>query len=628
MNKKRKNKENLFLDNNKYMKTYSFSLNSKRKCDKIIKEKLQEDSKTLFKKYYKSKNNNENDIRNKNSFNDINNYYLNSQKTLKNFYLNEDNQFGLKIEGNRTLENFSLDEINNYVNNTCSNRESVLRKKLLNYFYPNDNVNKLMGKEMSLTPIPYKKNVFIKTKKEKDDYLKAKKAAVFMRRLEYNYGLKYKNKKNNIKKIEFIQVLKGAVKVIEDWWLKILNRKKKIKLEKELFENNYLTEKDSMSLENIIQNLETQNSESINSIFTDSLIDKWMTSQVKCLLGTKIKNLKENFDKKNLIFLSRNKNNINNFEINKYRKTNNISVFKPNKKETTFKNNNKRYNNFEKKELNNFEKESIGIDINPIKIIDLYNTISLAQNNRKETTITQSDNIHKNFKKIYSKKNKNGQSSKVNFHDLEILQKKSKTINIKGHKERFYSMDTINNSLSQDDSLNQNISSIDYSIHKIKNTKHKNYNRIHKEKIKVFESVKKGNSKINNSNKSKNITSDIEPIKQEEKINIDINNNSILKLQKNLQKKKNNYNVRYNIIKSQNLNENMIFDKSSMDGSVDEIITKKLKEFYDNDTKYSQRINKIYNQVKSSRMLSFDGKSNFNSLKFKNKNFFNSVDND
>ena len=72
----------------------------------------------------------------------------------------------------------------------------------------------------------------------------------------------------------------------------------------------------------------------------------------------------------------------------------------------------------------------------------------------------------------------------------------------------------------------------------------------------------------------------------------------------------------------------MIFDRSSMDGSVDEIITKKLKEFYDNDTKYSQRINKIYNQVKSSRMLSFDGKSNFNSLKFKYKNFFNSVNND
>ena len=48
-----------------------------------------------------------------------------------------------------------------------------------------------------------------------------------------------------------------------------------------------------------------------------------------------------------------------------------------------------------------------------------------------------------------------------------------------------------------------------------------------------------------------------------------------------------------------------------MDGSVDEIITKKLKEFYDNDTKYSERINKIY-IIKSSRMLSFYGKNNFN----------------
>ena len=43
-----------------------------------------------------------------------------------------------------------------------------------------------------------------------------------------------------------------------------------------------------------------------------------------------------------------------------------------------------------------------------------------------------------------------------------------------------------------------------------------------------------------------------------------------------------------------------------MDGSVDEIITKKLKEFYDNDIKYSQRINKVYNQVKSSRFLICD----------------------
>lgn len=51
-------------------------------------------------------------------------------------------------------------------------------------------------------------------------------------------------------------------------------------------------------------------------------------------------------------------------------------------------------------------------------------------------------------------------------------------------------MNAINNSLSQEESLNQNISSIDYSIHKIKNSKHKNYNRIHKEKLKVLGSEK------------------------------------------------------------------------------------------------------------------------------------------
>jgi len=64
----------------------------------------------------------------------------------------------------------------------------------------------------------------------------------------------------------------------------------------------------------------------------------------------------------------------------------------------------------------------------------------------------------------------------------------------------------------------------------------------------------------------------------------------------------------------------MIFDRSSMDGSVDEIITKKLKEFYDNDTKYSERINKIY-IIKSSRMLSFYGKNNFNYYSYYRINF-------
>ena len=51
--------------------------------------------------------------------------------------------------------------------------------------------------------------------------------------------------------------------------------------------------------------------------------------------------------------------------------------------------------------------------------------------------------------------------------------------------------------------------------------------------------------------------------------------------------------IRYSIIKNQNLNKNKYSDKSSMDGSVDEIITKKLQDFYKRDKKYSQRINDI-----------------------------------
>ena len=42
-------------------------------------------------------------------------------------------------------------------------------------------------------------------------------------------------------------------------------------------------------------------------------------------------------------------------------------------------------------------------------------------------------------------------------------------------------------------------------------------------------------------------------------------------------------------------------EKSSMDGSVDEIITKKLIQIHNNNKKYAERINKAYNQVKSSK---------------------------
>ena len=67
-------------------------------------------------------------------------------------------------------------------------------------------------------------------------------------------------------------------------------------------------------------------------------------------------------------------------------------------------------------------------------------------------------------------------------------------------------------------------------------------------------------------------------------------------------KKKNYYKIKYKIIKSQSLNINISYEKSSIDCSVDGIIYKKLKEFYYKDIKYSQRINKAYNQIKFSKI--------------------------
>ena len=118
MKKKRNDSINLFLKNAKIMKTHSYSLNTRNKYDKIISTNSKKDSKKLFKKYYKSKNSNKNNIKVKDSFNDINYHYLKSQNTILNYFRNKNNQFGLKIEGNKSLENFSLFEISNYIDNT------------------------------------------------------------------------------------------------------------------------------------------------------------------------------------------------------------------------------------------------------------------------------------------------------------------------------------------------------------------------------------------------------------------------------------------------------------------------------------------------------------------------------
>ena len=594
----------------KNLKYHSYSLDNKKKANKKSSNKTNKDCKTLFKSFYKSKNKQRENNSLRNSFNDINNYYLKCQNTVQEFFLNNNNQFGLKTEGNKALENYSLDEISIFLNKTCSYRESILKNKLLNYYYPKDNKNKLMGKEMTLTPIPYKKNVFIKDKIEKENYLKAKRSAVFMRKVEYTHGLKnYKNKEIIQDKNDYILIIKGAIKIIEDWWKSILIKKRKMK--KEIFETLSSEEKESMnSIEkNIIKNLKRKDSDIINSD-KNGLIDKWIITQINNLIGNEMKMPKEHIHKNNLLLLIKSKNFKNiQIEDNNKDKTNNITVFKSNKTKNNINNNNKRYNYFELNSRNSHKQETIQSVQNPVKLVP-KNTFSCELSSKEDTNVSPSENLQKYFKQDFSTKYQNTDktSSKQTLQTLELIPKKYTKNNSNIETEGFYSINTLENLLTQE---NKNINSIESSREKSINSKTKRNNDRYNN-IKIIENKKKENknNNINFSNNSKNITSDIEPIKQDEMINIEINNN-LADLDKNKKKKK-NYKINYNITKSKSSNKNLGSDKSSMDGSVDEIIIKKLKDFYVKDNKYSQRINKAFNQVLASKKLGKCEENNFN----------------
>ena len=294
-------------------------------------------------------------------------------------------------------------------------------------------------------------------------------------------------------------------------------------------------------------------------------------------------------------------------------------MFKTNKNKNKIKNLNKRYNYFERTQKTSSNKESLKSDQNPVKIMQSNNMFYPEGISKEETT--PSDYVQKYLRKDFLKRSKNTNNSRQNLQTLELMKSKYKTVNLNNDNEGFYSSNTIDNLLTQEEYVNPNKNSIENTkYNKILNSKTIENNRVNNDKIKIIEQRKSENN-TNLTNKSKNITSDIEPIKQDEKINI-YNINDVPKSSNNNKKRKKNYEIRYNITKSQSLNHNIMFDKSSMDGSVDEIITKKLKEFHTNDTKYSQRINKAFNQVKAFKKYSVDSKINFNSMKFKNDDLF------
>ena len=299
MNSKRNTVWSQTIDNDKFSQTDANFYKNKYKTINIASNipNSTPEYKSLFKSYYKSKKINNN---NKDSYNEINKYYLKCQNDVKNYINNDKNKLGLKLEGNKNLKNYSINSFKHIFNKACSARERILQHQILNYYYPNNNNEKLMGKNMKLTPIPNKRNSFLKNQKEKQDYMKAKRAAVFMRRLEYTHGLRknrsqeledddYKNKND---KVDFLSVLKGAVLVIEDWWIKILNRKKDFVIDEMSYDDLMVMEGrgTTNSIEkNILKQL-SYNMNNENSKNNNTFIENWLSSQSKRLIQKNNKN--------------------------------------------------------------------------------------------------------------------------------------------------------------------------------------------------------------------------------------------------------------------------------------------------------------------------------------------------
>ena len=578
------------LGNVKFSYTDS-NFNKKNKDKKQKKRKYSiSEYKELFKIFYKNKNNNNNNV--KDSLHEINNYYLQCQKNVKNYFSNDKNGFGLKFEGNKKLQNYSLNKFNNIFNKACSAREQILQNKILDYYYPKDNNDKLMGKTMKLTPIPVKKNIFMKNENERKEYLKAKRSAVYMRRLEYTHGLRRNNSQefinnsyfNNNHKSEFLDILKGAALIIEEWWINILNKRNYYNERHNNMEDNSIiapAEKDSSlnSIEqNILKNLNCNNENTDNK---NIMVNNWISKQAKKIVekNEKKKIINNNFFNSNASYKKpANKDRVK--IINNINKSNPI-ILKNKTNTNLLFNSNKRYMNSNELKKSKTYKPQKNNGQYPIKVIQ-NSEIPNEYKDNFQTIYTPSNYLENYFKDYCLNGNLFNTTSHRSLKSFEFIQNKYQ--NNKRQKYR---------------TLSSSANNIDIII------KEDNLNDEKNESPNILRG--------RNNNINKDLSSDIEPVYQDDIINI----------MNDPEEKNNKFKIKYNIIKNKSKNKdennNINTEKSSMDGSVDEIITRKLKEIHEKNDKYTQRILKAYNQVKFFKSYSIEKKA---LLKYQQKNNF------
>ena len=179
----------------------------------------------------------------------LNSMYLLFRDKYQKFVTNKNNSFGLRLKGNKTYENLPINIFqNNYVLNTF-NISKELENKVLGFFIHFEKKRltpekKLRGKKLKLTPIPFKNKELIETYEERKNIQEAKRSAVLMRRLEYTHLIKNfksksfeENEEYSINLTNKIFILKGAILIIEDWWIKIKNRRNNTKNKKRKCKN-------------------------------------------------------------------------------------------------------------------------------------------------------------------------------------------------------------------------------------------------------------------------------------------------------------------------------------------------------------------------------------------------------
>ena len=534
----------------------------------------------------------------------MNSMYLQSRDKYQKFVTNINSTIGLRFEGNKNYENLSLNNFKDDYKNNTINIFKELENNSLAYFRPlnkkeMDLLKSFEFERIKLTPIPFKNKALIKNKEERKKMHEIKRTSVFMRRVEYTHLIKNfkskENEKNNLS--DKIYILKGAILIIEDWWKKIIIKRKKLEREREEIQiinidldskekhKKNLLQKDNNNnsntlLKNIIQSKDKKSDKlkkEINHISISNNYEKNDTNKISTTFSNKL-NYSTEYNKI-LILSNKNAQNNNKKIYNKINVTNNLKNSKKNKKSLSIS------QKMDKNQVNkNHNKSTKNISINlNIDSFDnmkdkIFKDLNKDKNATQVNTTEETSNINNHLKRlyttesIYGNKDKERLSNSTNSYQKKVYpQNEEKKKKEKGKKENELFIKTYYDTNRKITNLNKNKIKLDentdnkkINISEMSNLKNKNKNNnINNTEIKGDTNYKNiSNNFINK--KQKQFENNDEKINQNNKENdnqnkineiiINPENNNTIKISKQFM----NYNIQQ--IDSVNFNNNNEFE--------------------------------------------------------------------